>query len=57
MADSNTTRAKRQGILVGKGGLAGNVLRIAPPMLIGQDEIAEGAARLGRAFDEVNSHT
>ena len=48
--------SKRQGILVGKGGLYGNVLRIAPPMLIGRDEIAEGAARLEKAFDEVTFH-
>jgi 4-aminobutyrate aminotransferase-like enzyme len=48
--------SKRQGILVGKGGLYGNVLRIAPPMLIGKGEIAEGVARLEKAFEEVKFH-
>jgi 4-aminobutyrate aminotransferase-like enzyme len=48
--------SKRQGILVGKGGLYGNVLRIAPPMLISKGEIAEGAARLEKAFEEVKYH-
>jgi 4-aminobutyrate aminotransferase-like enzyme len=48
--------SKRQGILVGKGGLYGNVLRIAPPMLIGKGEIADGVARLEKAFDEVKFH-
>ena len=47
---------KRQGILVGKGGLYGNVLRIAPPMTIGQGEIADGIARLDKAFSEVKYH-
>ncbi len=48
--------SKRQGILVGKGGLYGNVLRIAPPMLVSKDEVAEGLARLDRAFAEVTFH-
>jgi 4-aminobutyrate aminotransferase len=48
--------SKRQGILVGKGGLYGNVLRIAPPMLIAKGEIADGIQRLEKAFDEVKYH-
>ncbi len=48
--------SKRQGILVGKGGLYGNVLRIAPPMLVSKQEMAEGIARLDRAFGEVQYH-
>ncbi|HEY2805866.1 MAG TPA: aspartate aminotransferase family protein [Gemmatimonadales bacterium] len=48
--------SKRQGILVGKGGLYGNVLRIAPPMTITQGEMADGIARLEKAFAEVKYH-
>jgi 4-aminobutyrate aminotransferase-like enzyme len=48
--------SKRQGILVGKGGLYGNVLRIAPPMLISKGDIADGIARLEKAFEEVKFH-
>ena len=47
---------KRQGILVGKGGLYGNVLRVAPPMTITQSEMADGIARLEKAFAEVKYH-
>jgi len=48
--------SKRQGILVGKGGLYGNVLRVAPPMLISQQEVADGLERLDKAFAEVKFH-
>jgi 4-aminobutyrate aminotransferase-like enzyme len=41
------TRA--QGVLVGLGGLHGHVVRIGPSLLITDDEIDEGLARLGRA--------
>ena len=36
-------RCKLAGLLVGKGGLYGNVLRIAPPLTVTDDEIAQGA--------------
>jgi alanine-glyoxylate transaminase / (R)-3-amino-2-methylpropionate-pyruvate transaminase len=45
--------AKGQGLLIGKGGLYGNVIRIAPSMLITADEVDDGCARLGRALAEV----
>ena len=35
---------------------ARDVLRIAPPMLIDQGEIADGLARLDKAFGEVKFH-
>jgi 4-aminobutyrate aminotransferase-like enzyme len=41
--------AKEEGLLLGLGGLHGQVMRIGPSLLITQDEIAEGTARLTRA--------
>ncbi|GAA3223221.1 aspartate aminotransferase family protein [Pseudonocardia petroleophila] len=43
---------KRRGLLVGKGGLHGNVLRIAPPLTLTADEAAEGLAALLAAIEE-----
>lgn len=45
--------AKAEGLLLGKGGLYGNVLRISPPMLATEADIAEGIERLGRAMAKV----
>ena len=45
--------AKKQGLLIGKGGLYGNVLRIAPSMLISKSEVDDGCKRLERALAEV----
>ena len=41
--------AKQRGLLIGKGGLHGNVLRIAPPLTVGADEVDEALATLGEA--------
>jgi 4-aminobutyrate aminotransferase len=41
---------KSRGLLVGKGGLFGNVLRIAPPLTLSDDEAAAGLRILGQAF-------
>ncbi|MEM9460794.1 MAG: aspartate aminotransferase family protein [Myxococcota bacterium] len=46
-------RAKGEGLLVGKGGRWGNVLRVAPPMLIEDDALSEGCDRLERAMAAV----
>ena len=45
--------AKKHGLLLGKGGLYGNTIRIAPPMLITDDEMNEALARFDRAMAEV----
>ncbi|MFH2009986.1 MAG: aspartate aminotransferase family protein [bacterium] len=45
--------AKAEGLLVGKGGLYGNVLRIAPPMLISEADVAEGLEKFGKAMARV----
>ena len=43
------TRAR--GLLVGKGGLHNNVVRLAPPMSVTEEEVAEALATLGEAID------
>lgn len=40
--------AREEGVLVGRGGLYGNVLRIAPPMTISEEEAGEALEKLGR---------
>ena len=37
-------------LLIGKGGLAGNAVRISPPLSVGADEIDEALSILGEAF-------
>ena len=41
--------ARVEGLLIGKGGLYGNVLRIAPPLSLTEEECDEGLAMLGTA--------
>jgi 4-aminobutyrate aminotransferase-like enzyme len=40
---------REEGLLLGQGGLKGNVVRIGPSLLITEAEIAEGLEKLGRA--------
>jgi 4-aminobutyrate aminotransferase-like enzyme len=44
--------AKKQGLLIGKGGLYGNVIRMAPSMLISKEEVDDAMARLDKALAE-----
>jgi alanine-glyoxylate transaminase/(R)-3-amino-2-methylpropionate-pyruvate transaminase len=44
---------KAKGLLIAKGGLFGNVLRIAPPLSINRDEIGFMLKVLGESFAEV----
>ena len=44
--------ARDGGLLVGKGGLGGNVLRIAPPLSLTQEEAEEGAEILAAALTQ-----
>ena len=44
--------ARRNGILIGRGGLYGNVLRITPPLNISKSDVDEFARRLDRSFAE-----
>lgn len=46
-------QAKENGLLIGKGGLYGNVLRMAPPMTVTEEEAAEGLEILRTSFATV----
>jgi 4-aminobutyrate aminotransferase len=45
--------ARREGLLIGKGGLYGNVLRMAPPLSLTMEEADEGYEMLARAIASV----
>jgi alanine-glyoxylate transaminase / (R)-3-amino-2-methylpropionate-pyruvate transaminase len=43
--------ARAEGVLIGIAGMSGNVLRVAPSLLISAEETREGLERLGRACE------
>jgi len=45
---------RKGGLLVGKGGLYGNVIRLAPPMTLTEDEVEEALDILGASITTVN---
>jgi len=46
---------KKRGLLIGKGGLYGHTLRMAPPLTLTLDEAREGLAILIDALQEVSA--
>jgi 4-aminobutyrate aminotransferase-like enzyme len=48
-------RARANGLLVGKGGLYGNTIRMAPPMNISKADVDEGIRMLDKSFGEVRN--
>lgn len=44
---------REEGILIGRGGLYGNVIRLTPPMTITETELDAGLAALSRSFDRL----
>jgi 4-aminobutyrate aminotransferase len=48
---------RERGLLVGKGGLAGNTLRMAPPLTLTEAEAKEGLGILTDALAAVNEET
>ncbi|MDH3733211.1 MAG: aspartate aminotransferase family protein [Gemmatimonadota bacterium] len=49
-----TEAAKEEGLLVGRGGLYGHVMRIGPSLLVTADEIDEGLSRFTAACERVD---
>jgi 4-aminobutyrate aminotransferase-like enzyme len=43
------------GMLIGKGGLLGNTLRIAPPLIVAKEHIEEAVEKLDSAFAQVQT--
>jgi len=48
-------RARDNGLLIGKGGLFGNVLRLSPMLNISKADVDEGIRLLDKAFSEVKN--
>ena len=48
-------RARDNGLLIGKGGLYGNVIRMAPPMNISKSDVDEGIRLVDKSLTEVRS--
>jgi 4-aminobutyrate aminotransferase-like enzyme len=46
-------RARDNGLLIGKGGMFGNVIRMSPPMNISKADVDEGIRLLDKAFSDV----
>lgn len=44
---------KARGLLIGRGGMHGNVLRIAPPLVVSSSDIDEALQILGNSFAAV----
>jgi 4-aminobutyrate aminotransferase-like enzyme len=48
-------RTKEEGLLIGKGGLYGNVIRVTPPLTIEKEEIDRAIGILDRAFERTSA--
>ncbi len=48
-------RTRAEGLLIGRGGLYGNVIRLTPPLTVGKAEIDHAVAILDRTFETIMS--
>jgi 4-aminobutyrate aminotransferase-like enzyme len=48
-------RARENGLLIGKGGLYGNCVRLSPPLNISKADVDEALRLLDKSFDEVKA--
>ncbi len=46
---------KEQGLLIGKGGLYGNVIRITPPLTVGKGDIDQAIQIMDRGFERIQT--
>jgi 4-aminobutyrate aminotransferase-like enzyme len=46
---------KKRGLLIGKGGLYGNVLRISPPLTVSDSEVDEAVTKLDESFAAIGA--
>lgn len=47
-------RTREHGLLIGKGGLYGNVIRLSPMLNIGKADVDEAVRILDKSFGELN---
>lgn len=47
-------RCRAHGLLIGKGGLFGNVIRLSPPLNIAESDVDEAIAVMDKSFGELN---
>lgn len=55
LANAVLETCREERLLIGLAGMFGNVVRVAPSLLVGEDEVAEALARLERAFSRVDA--
>jgi 4-aminobutyrate aminotransferase-like enzyme len=48
-------RTKEEGLLIGRGGLYGNVIRITPPLSVDRAEIDHAVRILDRTFEKISA--
>jgi 4-aminobutyrate aminotransferase-like enzyme len=48
-------RTKEAGLLIGRGGFHGNVIRITPPLTIEKDEIDRAIGIMDWAFEKISA--
>jgi 4-aminobutyrate aminotransferase-like enzyme len=46
---------RKRGLLIGKGGLSGNCIRISPPMIVSEGEIDDALRILGESFEAMGA--
>jgi len=53
--DQLLEETKNRGLLIGRGGLYGNCVRITPSLNIGKDEVEEALDILSKSFDKFDN--